>query len=862
MNPGDQIGPYELVSRIGAGGMGDVWKARDTRLDRIVAMKFSQAAFTDRFQREARVIASLNHPNIATLFDVGENYLVMEYVEGEAVRPPDDTRKLLDIAVQIADGLAAAHALGIIHRDLKPDNILLTNTGRIKILDFGLAKQTAPPTSPTSKTKVAAPTQPGLLMGTIAYMSPEQARSQPVDFRSDQFALGLVLYELASGKPAFERATSAETMTAIMREDAEPLPKSLPAPFRWAVERLLAKDPADRYDTTRGLYLELRTIRDRLTETNAVIAVPRPKMRLSPFVLTAGVVAIGLILALFLRQPWRPNLSEYRITPFATTDFTEYGGVWSPDGRTLAYGMIADNEYRLMLQGMDGGGPTALAYLPYRSGIALELDSISWSGDGSRVYYLYRQQPWWVDRAGGEPQSLQIASTPAPLRWMRMAVSPDGASLAFGRIDRGKDKPISTLWVSSPPGAAPVKIALDLEGTIQRLSWTKDSRSLLVTEYISEGLRLWLVPREGTARMLLDGDALQTMYHASLPNGRYALFTAAPINQGLSLIDLNDGSTRSVLPSSSPFGSVSVSPDGKRIAYTEGLARAALAEIPVDGSAPRTFLSSRINHSELSWSPDGDEFVYVYGDEIRIRNRNGTSERTVVSRRDFPGYRGSLRFEKPSFSPDGRRILYTLFGLQGKPQGIWISPASGGPPAVIEKAVGFAPIWSADGSSIFFNPPANGLHKYRIGSDEQSTRIYPKQCDPAPSPDGKWILCPNSVDGMSLVSTDGSQTRVLTTERMATGTWSRDNTSIYAVRPGDQLELLQMEVSSGRTRVLSKLPQNFDIRGPFGGPTRIALAPDGKSLFTTVRRNEGDIWILDGFEPPPGVMDLIRFWRR
>src|SRR5919109_3505591 len=142
---GSRLGPYELLSPIGAGGMGEVWKARDTRLDRTVAIKFSQAQFTDRFEREARAIAALNHPNIAQIYDVGENYIVMEYVEGEPVRAPDTTRKLLDVAVQIAYGLAAAHAAGFVHRDLKPDNILLTKSGRVKILDFGIAKQALRP---------------------------------------------------------------------------------------------------------------------------------------------------------------------------------------------------------------------------------------------------------------------------------------------------------------------------------------------------------------------------------------------------------------------------------------------------------------------------------------------------------------------------------------------------------------------------------------------------------------------------------------------------------------------------------------------------------------------------------------------
>src|SRR3954449_6656254 len=244
MKPGTRIGPYEILSPLGSGGMGEVWKAHDSRLNRTVAIKSSQPQFIARFESEARAIAALNHPNIATLYDVGPDYLVMEYVEGAPIRPTDDIRKLLDVSVQIADGLAAAHAAGIVHRDLKPDNILVTKTGRVKILDFGLAKQSA---TGVAATQALTVTQAGTIAGTVAYMSPEQARGEELDARSDQFSFGLILYELAAGKRAFERASAAETMTAIIREDHEPLPPSLPAPFRWLVERYLNKDAADRY---------------------------------------------------------------------------------------------------------------------------------------------------------------------------------------------------------------------------------------------------------------------------------------------------------------------------------------------------------------------------------------------------------------------------------------------------------------------------------------------------------------------------------------------------------------------------------------------------------------------------------------
>ena len=260
--PGDKLGPYELVSAIGRGGMGEVWKARDTRLDRTVAIKFCPNQFSGRFLREARAVAALNHPNICTLHDIGPDYLVMEFIDGTSPRGPLAPAEAVRLALGIAAALEAAHCKGITHRDLKPANVLVTQSG-IKLLDFGLAL-----VNDNAGMGIAdAPTAlsvPGAVMGTVAYMSPEQAQGKPADARSDIFSFGLVLYELLSGRRAFAGNSEVETMAAIIRD--EPAPLDAPPKLSIIVMRCLRKLPASRFQTiseVRAALEQVTAVRNR-----------------------------------------------------------------------------------------------------------------------------------------------------------------------------------------------------------------------------------------------------------------------------------------------------------------------------------------------------------------------------------------------------------------------------------------------------------------------------------------------------------------------------------------------------------------------------------------------------------------------
>jgi predicted ATPase len=294
--PGTHLGPYEILALLGAGGMGEVYRARDARLDRIVAIKILPAAIAAdsdqlrRFEREARSASALNHPNIITIHELGQDgstrYIAMELIEGQTLREllggggGLPVRKVLEIAAQAAEGLAKAHEAGIAHRDLKPENLMVSQDGFVKILDFGLAKA-APLDGASAQTSALSSweTRPGMLLGTVQYMSPEQAGGGALDFRSDQFSFGLVLYEMVTGKRAFVRNTAAEVLVAIMREQAEPVGAQnpdAPAPLCWAIERCMAKEPEKRYAVTRELARELAAIRERFAEKPAPRVESRP----------------------------------------------------------------------------------------------------------------------------------------------------------------------------------------------------------------------------------------------------------------------------------------------------------------------------------------------------------------------------------------------------------------------------------------------------------------------------------------------------------------------------------------------------------------------------------------------------------
>jgi serine/threonine protein kinase len=313
LSAGTRLGPYEILAPIGAGGMGEVYKVRDTRLDRVVALKVSRQEFSERFEREARAIAQLNHPHICHLHDVGPNYLVMEFVEGTPLKGPLPLDKAVDYANQILDALDAAHRKGITHRDLKPANILVTRQG-IKLLDFGLAKVGSEPVKQGDETLTQALTRTGQIVGTLQYMSPEQLQGKDVDGRSDLFAFGCVLYEMLSGKRAFEADSPASLIAAVL--EREPAPLNLAPPLDRAIRKCLAKDPDERFQTARDLKYNL----ELAMEQPPAATQPRRRWWLGAL----GGLAAGVAATFLLIQPREEDmLAGLRFTPLAIEAYSQ-----------------------------------------------------------------------------------------------------------------------------------------------------------------------------------------------------------------------------------------------------------------------------------------------------------------------------------------------------------------------------------------------------------------------------------------------------------------------------------------------------------------------------------------------------------
>ena len=856
LSPGTRLGPYEIIAAVGAGGMGEVYRARDTRLNRSVAIKVSKETFSERFEGEARAIATLNHPNICQLFDVGPNYIVMEFVEGTPVAAVDSPKRLLDVAIQIADGLAAAHAAGIVHRDLKPENILVTRDGRVKVLDFGLAKQSgALEAAAAAVTRATALTDPGSTIGTVAYMSPEQARGEAnLTAQSDQFSVGIVLYELATGRRPFQRGSTAETMTAIIREDPEPLPPTIPAPIRWVIERLLSKEPADRYDSTRDLFRELRQIRDRLSQTTSAVepsaraASSRPR-RMLAIVLTTAVVclAAGAIASLLLLPAPGPDISSYSFTPLSRQDATERWPVWSPDGNSIAFLTSVHGILQVFTKSIDRTDAAQLTRSTSDCGIPF------WAPDGSTIYYVSRGSLWAVPASGGTPELVLDKTGNA-------TIHPDGTTLAFVR--GGK------LWVTSLKKEAPREFGISPfpPSEVSAARFSPDG-SKLMTAAAND---TWILPfPSGTPWKVKDLSAVLPGGAAWLPDNRHVVApgpTSGASTWTLWRVDTRDGSRERIYASAESIIGASISPDGKRLAYQTGQIEWNVLEISLPSGAVHTAMSgSGIVSWWPDWAPSGTHYMVS-------TNRSGASAIEDVSAAD--GFSRRLAapsdpegfVSTPRWAPDGSRFTFLSVDLgSGSGPRLMVANASGSNATTLEENASFRnptirPSWSPDSQWIAYARPGGArmqVVKMRPGSSSSPqllTEFAPGNWTNYPvvewSPKGEWIAYPTQ-EGLALTSPDGKNTRKLTDRKLQVYGFSKNGETLFGILrdtsgEGPQWQLYSVDVKTGTDTFLATvdLPASADSIAGF------SLHPDGKRFLTSIAKWPFDIWMMEGFDTP------------
>ena len=710
------IGPYRILSLLGEGGMGEVYRARDTRLEREVALKILPAHFTydsgrvARFQREAKTASALNHPNIITIYDIGRAgatwFIAAELIEGITLRQRIAAGKIpweesIGICLQCAEALASAHRVGIVHRDIKPENLMLRPDGAVKVVDFGLARIGAP--GPEEGLNL---TQTGGIMGTPRYMSPEQARGEDLDGRSDIFSLGAVLYEMGTGLPAFPGGTTAEVFAALLDKQPAPAECGLDAVLAKALE----KDRDKRYRSIEDFAGDLRRV-----DPGHVLSPSRTRWR-KPAGARFALASAILLLLMGIGFAWR--LWSGRSTPDASIDLvplTSFSGpkdyaAFSPDGDRIAFswngGREGVREHHIYIKPVDSGDPVQVTFAP-------EDDTLpAWSPDGRNIAFVRRMPgpefvAYIVPASGGAER--RIASGGQSVSW-----SPDGKWLALATrpVPQGSN---GIYLLSLETGARRELTASPRNGRDEFAAWSPDGRWIAFMRY-QGNLEVCLVPAAGGAMRQLTSDSRQKLGVVTwMPDSLELLYSTRREygGEGLWRVPINGGKQRPISGALQFAGNPNVSRKGDRVAYTQSWIDTNIYLATSSASLPRgvpgqfgppkkIIASSREDHSP-GFSPDGERIVFV-------SNRTGHSE-IWTARRDGSQAEQLTRFASfagtPRWSPDGKWIAFDLF--KGNFD-IWVIPAAGGDARQLtsDPSQHMLPSWSPDGRWIYFNSNRGG----------------------------------------------------------------------------------------------------------------------------------------------------------
>ena len=885
--PGIRLGPYEILAPLGAGGMGEVYRAKDSRLGREVAVKVLPASFSNdpdrlrRFEQEARAAGILNHPNITAVHDIGtvdgSPYVVTELLEGETLRSrlaggPLAPRRAIDFAIQIAHGLAAAHEKGIVHRDLKPENLFVTKDGRVKILDFGLAKLTQPEKAgpQTSLPTETAGTEPGVVLGTLGYMSPEQVRGKPSDARSDIFAFGAILYEMLSGKRAFHGDSAADTMSAILRED----PPDLSATNRDVhpgldriVRHCLEKNPEGRFHSAHDLAFDL----DALSELPPASAVPLSRRRRAlsrraaggGLLLLASALLGGLVTWLAFAPHGRTGsaLVLASVAPLTHDPGISEWPTWSPDGSLLAFASNRSGNFEIYVRRVEGGQEVNVtddpaedfqpAFSPDGNSVAFVSTRSSRSGMiriGSIFGFEFRTyggDVWVAPALGGRARRLaQDGNFPA---WR-----PDGRRLAYVS---GPDSHRSILEVAAE-GGTPTTL-LPSEKSAWEIARVKYSPGGFWVTFETSLGDVYLLPSGGgSPRRLLAGSS-----HAWDGSGARLYFLNRDPSGGTRLqtveIDEKTGRLRGEPTTlglmTGVLGDLAVSRDGRRLAASELEGSLNLTRLPLrpDGSAPagpeEELSGGRVIDRYPAFSPDGRRIAFA-------SNRLGAEQLWILDletrrseRIELPGR--DLGVNYPVWSPDGRRLA-TVRLLENGLLSVWMVATDGSeaeqllPPK--EKTMLFGLEFSPDGKSLVHSSLVRGVTQIFLVDlasrrPRQITSSPGDKSSPVLSPDGRWIaFSSNRTSTFQLwkMPSAGGEETMLTRgyERMYHPFYSPDGKWIY-VQPSHR-NIYRLPAEGGPLQQITKFPES----GLFlEEPT---LSPDGRWLAYCRSNGGASLWLL------------------
>jgi Tol biopolymer transport system component/tRNA A-37 threonylcarbamoyl transferase component Bud32 len=879
LESGSQLGPYEILAPLGAGGMGEVWRARDPRLGREVAIKvLPTAASADperlrRFEQEARAAGALNHPNILVIYDIGMHegapYIVSELLEGETLRerlrsdskpassaprvasevsertaPPAaalSQRKAIHYATQIAQGLAAAHEKGIVHRDLKPENLFITRDGHVKILDFGLAKLTQPVEAEASMTALptsAPATEPGMVLGTVGYMSPEQVRGQPADHRTDIFSFGLILYEMLAGRAAFRRETGAETMTAILKEDPPELttPGISPAVER-VVDYCLEKDPAARFQSARDLGFALEALSGTSGTTTAVqAAVPEKKVGRTVAAVAAALASVLLIGGAYflgLKNSAPPHPVTFQPLTFrrgivSTARFLS-------DGETIVYSAAWDGRASELYTSRIGS--------PEWRSLGLEnseLLAVSSKGEMAVLEDCRKTGPW---RTAGTLARMPVAGGAARQILENVEYAdwaPNGEDLAVARqtasgyvleFPIGKVLYRAAGWVSqirfSPSG--------DLIAFLDHPLSQDDRGSVAVIDL--KGKKKTLSKIYGSTQGL-----------AWSPSGDSVYFSAADVGNAWALRSVSlSGEERLIEQTPGSLSVQDVSKDGRVLADLRNLRRGIVGLFP-GASAERDL-------SWLDWSdvrdisPDGktilfDEQGFGAGEKYGVFLRKTDGSPAV---RLGDGYAAQL-------SPDGRWALSLNFYLN--PAQFVLLPTGPGQPQPAP-AASCTYVWGRllpDGKQLltfahkgnepprYYVQPIEGTDLRPVGPNAPPTNFE------AVSPDGSTLAAISEDRKIGLYPLAGGTPRAIPGIEPGYGpiAWTEDGRGLFVARFGIPLQIFRLDIATGRTTLVKKL-QPADSTGILAlGP--VAITPDGKYYAYSYIRDLGTLYLLTGMQ--------------